>query len=87
MTQRLTQVQFSALDAASPSGVVTAHARTLRVMEELGMVVAITGWLEVSASRYHKRAQATERIWGVTGYKITDRGRQALNTEKYRRAQ
>ncbi|WP_329168372.1 hypothetical protein OG709_30125 [Streptomyces sp. NBC_01267] len=84
MAVRLTPAQFKALDGATDAGHVEAHGLTIRVLNELGLIEAVRGWVEVSASSYHRRARATERTWGTTGYRITDSGRRQLELAKLR---
>lgn len=87
MAFRLTEAQFKVLGAARNTGIVHGNPRTVRSLEALCLVEAVRGWTEISASRYHRRARATERVWGTIGHKLNDAGRMAWNTESYRRKQ
>lgn len=84
MARRWTPALFKMLDARTTSH-VDGHKRTIQAALDRGWVEPRRGWTEAPASRYHRRARATESVWTVIGYRITDAGAVALADERCRR--
>ncbi|GGY89016.1 hypothetical protein GCM10010327_19720 [Streptomyces nitrosporeus] len=84
MKARWTPALFLMMTKAE-NGNVDGHRRTVDAALNRGWVEPVRQWTERSASRYHRRARATEHIWTVVGYRVTLAGVQALADERERR--
>jgi hypothetical protein len=82
---RLTPPQFKALEGYATEGYATAHARTKTALVSKGLLAPVMGWYEKSIARRVGRYFATETTWGVTGYRITETGRETVAAERAQR--
>lgn len=76
-TRPLTSAMVSALAKVTKDGHLRiTDMRTIRAMEQRGLVSGVKGWVERPSRRYHHRVNATEREWGTAGWELTARGRE-----------
>lgn len=87
MKPRWTPAIFRMMNAAADADTarVSGQKRTIIAAMDRGWVEPVRGWVEAPAGRYHRRARATEQVWGVVGYRMTSAGAVAVANERHRR--